>query len=64
MKTPDFEKMHQTLEERGVPMSAFLTEAKIAQTTWWRWRSGETLPRMAKWQDVQEAFDRLTGKGA
>lgn len=51
------------VEAAGLSMTAFLAQAGIARTTWWRWRAGRGKPNMATWNRVQAVRHRLPWGG-
>lgn len=60
MISPDMLKvMERQLEDAGVGMDLFFSEAGITKTTWWRWTHEKFQPRMDKWQSVQSAHRKL-----
>lgn len=47
------------LEAAGVTVADLCRAARIAQTTWGRWKRGDYFPSYRKAREVDEALDRL-----
>lgn len=47
----------------GLSMNAFLRQARVSRSTWWRWRDGQIVPGMRAWNRVREAVNRLPWSG-
>lgn len=56
--------IERRLRSSHVPMVKVLTEAGINRSTWTRWRSGTTRPRLDLWLAAQSAVDKLAPQGA
>ena len=46
-----------------IPLGRLFREAEVDRSTWSRWRSGATGPRLSKWLAVKAAVERLLGSG-
>lgn len=51
------------LKDAGVPLSSLFREASIDRSTWTRWRSGTTGPRLTNWLAIEAAASKLAVKG-
>ena len=47
------------LKAQRITLGVVLTEAGIDRSTWTRWRSGATRPRLDTWMAAQAAAQRL-----
>lgn len=52
----DIEQMTARLRGAGIGVDAMLRRAKVDRATWQRWKAGATLPMMASWTRVKDAF--------
>lgn len=55
----DINHMEQQLKERGIPVAELCRRAKIAETTWGRWKAQAFHPSYRKAQAVKAAFADL-----
>lgn len=49
-------QMENAAVSRGESVRGLLSEAGVNPSTWWRWKSGLSEPRMDTWRRVQSAF--------
>ena len=59
----DIRAIESALGAQRTPLSHLLRKARIDRSTWTRWRSGKTLPRLDRWVAVQAAVAALTDQG-
>lgn len=57
--SPHIRSIEAQVQAAGMSMNAFLRQAGVARTTWWRWREGKGLPAMRTWNRVQAVSSRL-----
>jgi predicted transcriptional regulator len=57
-------KIEERLNDSGKSVAELCREAKIAETTWGRWKRGDFHPSFSKSKAVLGAVDRLTKKSA
>ena len=55
----DIPKMEQTLSAAGVPVAELCRRAKIAETTWGRWKGEKFKPSYSAWEKVAEAYSEI-----
>lgn len=55
----EIENMEAALRAAGVTTAALCREARIARSTFDRWKRGETEPNLKTWRGLTVAFDRL-----
>jgi hypothetical protein len=48
------------LSREGVSVARLCRRAEIAQSTWHRWKTGESVPRPKIWEHVQAVAAELT----
>ena len=60
----EIKSIEKRLAIRNVPLTVVLTVANINRSTWTRWKSGVTSPRMNTWTAAQDAVAKLLGKDA
>lgn len=59
----DIDQIEAKLADHGKSVADLCREADIAQTTWWRWKSGAFFPSYRKARKVEAAVAALTGAG-
>ncbi len=52
-------KIEGRLSAAGFNVAQLCERAKIARSTWQRWKRGDTAPNFATWMTVQAACDGL-----
>lgn len=57
--SPHLRSIEVQVRAAGMSMTAFLTQAGVARTTWWRWRAGRGTPNMTTWNRVQAVRQTL-----
>lgn len=60
----EIRSIEKRLAVRKVPLGVILTVANINRSTWTRWKSGATSPRMNTWSAAQDAAAKVLGKDA
>ena len=60
MVANDISMMESALAARGQTVKSLCDGAGINQSTWTRWKSGESVPNMATWQRVRDAYMAAT----
>lgn len=55
----EISEIESRLKARRITLGVVLLEAGIDRSTWTRWRSGATRPRLDTWMAVQSAASRL-----
>jgi hypothetical protein len=50
---PDIAGLEERLSREGVSVARLCRRADIAQSTWHRWKKGESIPRPKVWDHVQ-----------
>lgn len=53
--------LQEQATKAGSSMNLILKAAGVNWTTWRRWASGESQPRVYHWESVLEAFENATG---
>ncbi len=51
--------MEERLRANRVSLAVVLSEAGIDRSTWTRWRSGATRPRLDTWMAAQSAVEKV-----
>ena len=54
----EIEAMERGLSDRGLTAKALCEASGINQSTWTRWKAGQTAPNLATWQRVLDAYRR------
>lgn len=52
-------EMEEALRARGIPVAELCRRAKVAETTWGRWKNGTVSPTFKTWDSVSDAFARI-----
>ena len=52
--------LRKRIRDNGLKVSDVLREACVDASTWTRWQSGQTVPRLDNWRAIERAIDRLT----
>lgn len=61
MMTPaEVAKIEEDAAAKGIEVALVLAKAKVAPTTWWRWKTGSASPRQRTMQRVRDALGQLT----
>jgi hypothetical protein len=60
LQPKDIPNMEASLADKGFSVADLCRRAKIAETTWWRWKQGNFNPSWRAWFDVQTAFLEMT----
>lgn len=55
----DISSIERRLRLARIPLRHLFREAGINGSTWTRWRSNKTSPRLTTWNDVQRATEDL-----
>lgn len=55
----NIEEAEARLKAAGKTSADLCREANIAQTTWWRWKTGAFFPSFRKSREIGEVLDRL-----
>lgn len=61
---PKVEAIEAKLKESGLSVRALCAAAGVNQSTWTRWKSGETAPNMTTWARVEDALSSITSDPA
>ena len=54
--------IEKDLSAAGVPIAEMLRLVAIDRSTWTRWRSGRTVPRLDRWSSVQDAVSKINNR--
>ena len=54
--TTEFEEIDRRLKAANLPLAQFLAAVGVHETTWYRWKARQTVPRLDRWRRVQYAL--------
>jgi hypothetical protein len=64
MSDDPIQELEAAAKARDVDMAVLLKDAKVAQTTWWRWRKGTFEPRPSTLRRLRKSLDDLSAEKA
>ena len=56
------EDIKASVDNAGLSLTDVLAEAKVDNSTWWRWETGKYSPRLATIQKIDDAIAKLSRK--
>lgn len=59
LKPMTVSEVERVLAEKHVPLARALEAADIDRSTWTRWRSGKTQPRLDRWLLIEHFVQKL-----
>lgn len=61
---PEIIALEQTMASAGLALADVLSRSGVSITTWWRWKTGATEPRLATIRRIRNAVQDLTDVAA
>lgn len=57
---PEIVDIETRANEAGLDLNTVLSRAEVSFTTWWRWKRGDTEPRLATLRRIRQSITEMT----